>query len=559
MNVTRQAEVGAGSLTDSVSSEPLFSSDQLIRLLVSIRASSMPKDLKMSLRDMVLEYSQIDGAEKKLKLQADIKAALLPYANEFPSITPGLKKSAAPPLPENGDAPKPGIGRSRVQPSFNVKPVQSKPINSAPAAEPNPVMQEETASASKAEPAADIPAKKTETIPNPPVQKEAHPSSEQATEEKTAVISQKAPESAPSAVPDIPNNTDYKARITAIKHTVNDRIGNPVNLIDKNREVGQEYMSALLDAMKRTAGGAGGGSSAAMKRLETAFNEVMRVINETDAVEPSEESREIRKTDAETPKIPAREPTPSVQKDLGTQTSIPVLPDEGNKIPIKRIESTAIHAPNPLTSKSADAPVRMPSSPQQSERLKSIVQQNIASEHAVTQPKIDSVSRAMPPQQSESAPAPLKSLNAVVSAKESKIVSLPTAVPPKIVRPNVQSEIAAKAQELSDRTPSPEPEVEAGLAQLLSEWSLFKRSGFFGTGPHGKDHPLYLQLAKLPMAAIIAGRFEGATPEIKQSIADYLNGWRYEQGIVHKMEEHFEQYLKRVIRHILEKSKSAPK
>ncbi|MEZ4200440.1 MAG: hypothetical protein R3B69_02510 [Candidatus Paceibacterota bacterium] len=99
------------------------------------------------------------------------------------------------------------------------------------------------------------------------------------------------------------------------------------------------------------------------------------------------------------------------------------------------------------------------------------------------------------------------------------------------------------------------PQVTAGLEQLLSEWKLFKRSGLLGTGPNGIEHPLYKQLAVMPMAAVISGRFEGATPEIKQSITDYMNGWRYEQGVVHQMNEQFEHYLRRVILSILKRQK----
>ena len=99
------------------------------------------------------------------------------------------------------------------------------------------------------------------------------------------------------------------------------------------------------------------------------------------------------------------------------------------------------------------------------------------------------------------------------------------------------------------------PEIGEGLARLLSEWKLFKSSGFLGTGPSGKEHPLYKQLGNLPMASVIAGRFEGSTPEIKQGITDYMNGWRYEQGILHEMGETFEHYLRRVIFQILERQR----
>ena len=98
-------------------------------------------------------------------------------------------------------------------------------------------------------------------------------------------------------------------------------------------------------------------------------------------------------------------------------------------------------------------------------------------------------------------------------------------------------------------------DVTSGLQQLLAEWKLFKSSGIFGTGPSGHEHPLYKKLSGLTMAAVLAGRFEGASNDIKQSITDYMNGWRYEEGVTHEPGETFENYLRRVIRHILDKQK----
>ena len=98
-------------------------------------------------------------------------------------------------------------------------------------------------------------------------------------------------------------------------------------------------------------------------------------------------------------------------------------------------------------------------------------------------------------------------------------------------------------------------EVEDGLHQLLSDWTLFKKSGLFGTGPSGVQHPLYLKVKNLQIPLLLAGRFEGATQEIKQSITDYMNGWRYEQGIIYEQGETFDHYLRRVIRHILDLQK----
>ncbi len=54
------------------------------------------------------------------------------------------------------------------------------------------------------------------------------------------------------------------------------------------------------------------------------------------------------------------------------------------------------------------------------------------------------------------------------------------------------------------------------------------------------------------MPLILSGRFEGSTAEIRQSITDYMNGWRYEQGIIYEQEETLEHYLRRVIRHIID-------
>ncbi len=100
--------------------------------------------------------------------------------------------------------------------------------------------------------------------------------------------------------------------------------------------------------------------------------------------------------------------------------------------------------------------------------------------------------------------------------------------------------------------PLQDPDVDSGLDQLLGEWSLFKKSGVFGTGPKGRQHPLFLKLAVIPMPLILSGRYEGSTNEIRQSITDYMNGWRYEQGVVYNQDETFEHYLRRVIRHIID-------
>ena len=59
------------------------------------------------------------------------------------------------------------------------------------------------------------------------------------------------------------------------------------------------------------------------------------------------------------------------------------------------------------------------------------------------------------------------------------------------------------------------------------------------------------------MATVISGRFEGATPKMRQSIGDYMNGWRYEDGIIHEHGETFEHYLRKVVHHIINKKRQA--
>lgn len=122
---------------------------------------------------------------------------------------------------------------------------------------------------------------------------------------------------------------------------------------------------------------------------------------------------------------------------------------------------------------------------------------------------------------------------------------------------NQLSELDKKAAAANEHHGDPlhAPEVDAGLEQLLQEWNLFKSSGLFGTGPNGREHPLFKKLAPMMIQDVAQGRFADARPEVTQSITDYMNGWRYEQGIVYEPGESFETYLRRVIRFIIDSKK----
>ncbi len=96
-------------------------------------------------------------------------------------------------------------------------------------------------------------------------------------------------------------------------------------------------------------------------------------------------------------------------------------------------------------------------------------------------------------------------------------------------------------------------EITEALRELLLEWSLFEKSGFFGVGPGGMEHPLFEQLRILPMSSVMAGRFENASPDILQSLKDYVVAWQHEQGVTYLQSETFEHYLRRVVTRILKR------
>jgi len=295
-----------------------------------------------------------------------------------------------------------------------------------------------------------------------------------------------------------------------------------------------------------------------MSRLEIAFTAVTQTVGATATVPPSGLDTQQQMIEpavvpepAEVSKLSTVEPLPEVQKVAPErtasgfaslqQTSVPEAPVDpsvsgfsANKAepvtePVVKPVPAPVHEPEPVS-----APVVPP------------VAEPIPNEEAVP---------AEPISERDQSSAP--NTGGIMSvAKEKQIQDLMTTEKLAATTTNQQRQ----AVEIAAMDPLMRPEVTNGLHQLLSEWSLFKSSGIFGTGPSGIDHQLYLKLAALNMTAVVAGRFEGATPAIKRSITDYMNGWRYEEGIMQEQGELFEHYLRRVIRHIIDKrSNTEPK
>jgi hypothetical protein len=308
-------------------------------------------------------------------------------------------------------------------------------------------------------------------------------------------------------------NAEASERIKEIKRLVNEKVGNPVNLIDSHNELGREYMNALLDAMKKSNGAPSGELSVAMERLEKAFAQVSEEVLNTAsaAVSGSEVEEEI---------------APQVHKE---EKPIRVQPKAFDVVP----NTPSFSRGNAPLSISSEGSFEVQPEPQMT-------------------PVDERVSAPAQVMQSTSQAAGAQEENVLHSvAKEKQLQDLLRTTQQK----QVQTKLEREEENSVSMDPLQTPEVTSGLNQLLSEWSLFRSSGLFGTGPGGKDHPLYKKLSKLTMAAVIAGRFEGATAPIKQSITDYMNGWRYEEGILHEHGEFFEHYLRRVVLHILNRKK----
>ncbi len=476
------------------SSFDLDSQSGVTQLLVSIRASDISSADKNDVRDLVFQYTN-GGKDATVRRALEQKITTLGITPVAPKVT----TAPLPPLP-----PPPIIGTYRMAPAFVAPKVMSVPVT--PVLK-TPIAQETLAPVAAPAPVAPVPIPEPVVVPTPP-----------------APRPEPTPEPAPQTppVPSSDNNQDYLNRIREIKSIVNERVGNPVNLVDIDNTVGREYMSALLDAMKKLNDGSS--PAPAMRRLEAAFTAVEETLEKHDKGVPAQEIPPA------TPVAPVAEPVSGF--------SIPVTPAP----PVSPV------VPPPTfnePTQEASQPVSTPLPPTQT-----------SWQPPVTTPEVPPAPYVPPAPIPASAPEPASGWNAVPTKTMAAplVHSIAEREPPK----TPASLPLTRATEVSAPTGDVlhTDEVNQGLEQLLLEWSLFKKSGMFGTGPKGREHPLFKKVAELQIPLLLAGRFEGATQEIKQSITDYMNGWRYEQGIIYEPGEQFEHYLRRVIRHILDLQKN---
>jgi len=521
-----------GSLSNGGSVFNLATEQGITQLLLSIRASELSASQKNELRDLVFLYTN-GGHDESVKITLEQKISTL-------NVAPITLTTSAGSAPTHQPLTHP-FGTSRPLPTFTpattqtpIPATQSTPTTPTVAPTPQPAtpIQQEAI----VQPAAATPPVTQVAIPTPVV-------------ESTVTPSNLDPE----------QNLN---RIREIKSIVNSQVGNPVNLIDINNDVGREYMAALLDAMKKLSGGAS--ATSAMSRLEVAFKAVQETLKEhndsknqiganTLSEQPVQNAVSVKAVDT---KIPSRTPTdlpidsidevqrPAKINLVKSEVTQPVTQPE--PIPTRpRFETKSVPQPERAHTPEQNHPLSGFEQVQDEQKFDSVAIPE-------TQPVNDSEHYQEPVAVFESAWGPATdTIKPEASATQQKVTSLAN-VKEKLRKPTDLADPASVDTSSVSGDTLYTKEVDEGLEQLLSEWQIFRKSGLFGTGPKGRAHPLFIKVASLQIPLLLAGRFEGATQEIKQSITDYMNGWRYEQGIIYEQGENFEHYLRRVIRHILD-------
>ena len=533
----------------------------VVKALSTLRQAAISPTDKDSLRNLFLTYAGENDEAKRSSLKDQILEQIKKHPQLSSLIVNGSEgeKTTAPKDSSNSSIKlSTSLGQTRPTPNFVATSASSEkivekdvPAPVVPQAKEAEVVAEKVVPVSAPTPVAPPPAPQPPE-PTPPAPKEAEP------------IPAPAPTSAPTPEPTAPV-TDVRARIDAIKHDINGRVGNPVNVINADEKIGREYMSALLDAMKRSS--AGGGAES-LPRLEAAYKATLDLIIEKGLGHPTDAPTETKsvETEVKTPEIPATpqpeapapkvaepEPTPEVQAPTPMPEPAPeptpekVTPTQQSEglyhKPSDEIEAELAPGDNKLSS-FASKFFKSPEPSQKGGEKSEAPRTAIADMRKVEVKASSSVSPDSRPTPESTQPDKLQPLQNSSATLPEKMAAIKSA--------------SAKREEEAKKpiTDLQSPQIEAGLRQLLSEWVLFKKSGFLGTGPSGIDHPLYKQLASMPMAAVVSGRFEGVTPEIKRHLSDYMTGWRYEQGVMHEMGETFENYLRRVIRQVLERQRT---
>lgn len=519
----------------------------LVSALNVLRQAAISNEKKDELRNLFLEYAGENDESKRGGLKNEIEK-LIASEKQLGSVF----KQPEPPEKRIESTPSSNhyvVGRTRPTPSFGAKPkkvAEEAPQKAAAASGPQEPAEQPVREVKVEVPPAVEPTPTEKPAP-PPAAQEPEVTKTEPKAVDTPPPAPKPTETLPEPAP-APAATNIKARIDAIKRDINSKVGNPVNLTEANEAIGRQYMSTLLNAMKQSS--VGGGQDE-LQKLESAYQAALNLIEEKNlgkdapkATAPQEpEPREAPKPEPahEAPKVEREAPVvrPEPAPTRPPESTLPKTQSEGlYHRPSDELDEPQKEKSFGITSFASRLFKSDDKKPTEETKAKPAEEKKPETKEEVKEKELESKHEIKQNDDSK-----LKPLNASVAALPEKMAAL------KAEGAKREAEAKKPITDLNS------PEVEAGLRQLLSEWSLFKKSGFIGTGPSGIDHPLYKKLSKLPMAAVVSGRFEGVTPEIKHQLSDYMTGWRYEQGIMHEMGEPFETYLRRVIKQIIEKQR----
>ncbi len=549
-----------------------------MHVLASLRASQLSMADQGRMRDLILSYTN-GGKDPSLKnqIQRELQALHVAPSEVETRLEVGQVHSFGssrstptfrPPVPETPPTAEPVSPHPVTEPI----PVQVKPL-AAPASAPLNTLQ------TPPQPATAHPSAQTNT-PGSDLDTEPATSADAVTATNSTVPANDSGETPLVHTPAAPTAT--LDRIRAIKSEINQLVGNPVHLVETNNEIGREYMAAMLNAMKSISAG---GTEEAMERLETAFAAAKSTIAkqpaetpqapQADVLQPTPTPPEVIQNQAaphpssvanppqpaqtnQTPSVPRAE-TPAQAVPIVTTAPVPtaarqVQPrPEPEVVPASSSDVTSVSAAPGRPDSSAPIVLDQTDTGDSASRWKDVPMQ------------FQTNTTTTPPQPPTSEPArstPAVPASSNLGAQPPVPPPPASATPPSKLKPlaeageplHTPTELPT-ATEMAQKHPGDPLYTQAvtdGLQQLLLDWQLFNKSGLFGTGPKGLEHPLFLKTKDMLIPILLAGRFDGASQEIKQSVTDYMNGWRYEQGIVYEQGETFEHYLRRVIKHILD-------
>lgn len=538
-------------------------------------------------RNLVLGYAH-SGGDQAMRKQID--AIVATFSNCTPRET--TETSADAQEEKEAVAHAYALGGRRMQPRFiaNAR-FERKVEQGTPAKAPSVEPKKSTESSEK------------KAVPEPAV-------SQDTKVEKAEPVARDQ-SNIPPPPPASPKSLDeHKARISEIKRTVHERIGNPAALVGAHSTTGKAYMMSLLSALKATSAGSAEGVESAMRALETEFNKLINGISDTEKTPEKEKPNEPEKVvpppvkndvvvtpeppraeetkETVEPIVPADEPealkdlppiehTPKesfhTKKEKREAEQAPVVHDE-KSLPVKTDEKEASRDPVRQFKDSDKAIVGVLKKQVEDEKkpgMFATFQKTFLKKKEDTDAEVPKKEKPVfeksnfikedfsagyaavkdTDEESQKADDTDDSVEHDPSLTKHAFKQL-GAQPLETVHEEIgvhPKEVAIRQTELFT------PEITEALDTLLHEWSIFSSSGLFGTGPGGPEHPVYQRLAPLSMGEVIAGRWEGTNSKTQKAIKEYVDAWRHEQGIAYTINETFEHYLRRVVQKILKRQK----